>query len=72
MYQREVDVDTLNTVKSVLANVSSVSPSREQILTLLSQYIATCTYLLDLMSFSALALWTETADGHWYSSYTHV
>ena len=29
MYQREVDVDTPNAVKSVLANVSSVSPSSE-------------------------------------------
>ena len=31
MYQRKVDVDMLNTVKSVLADVSSVSPSSEQI-----------------------------------------
>ena len=30
MYQREVDVDMLNTVKSALADVSSVSPSSEQ------------------------------------------
>ena len=30
MYQRKVDVDTLNTVKSMLADVSSVSPSSEQ------------------------------------------
>ena len=30
MYQRKVDVDMLNTVKSVLADVSSVSPSSEQ------------------------------------------
>ena len=30
MYQREVDVDTLNAVKSLLADVSSVSPSSEQ------------------------------------------
>ena len=30
MYQRKVDVDMLNTVKSVLAEVSSVSPSSEQ------------------------------------------
>ena len=29
-YQRRVDVDMLNTVKSVLADVSSVSPSSEQ------------------------------------------
>ena len=29
MYQREVDVDMLNAVKSVLADVSSVSPSSE-------------------------------------------
>ena len=29
-YQRKVDVDMLNTVKSVLADVSSVSPSSEQ------------------------------------------
>ena len=27
MYQRKVDVDMLNTVKSVLADVSSISPS---------------------------------------------
>ena len=30
MYQREVDVDMLNAVKSMLADVSSVSPSSEQ------------------------------------------
>ena len=30
MYQREVDVDMLNAVKSLLADVSSVSPSSEQ------------------------------------------
>ena len=30
MYQRKVDVDMLNTVKSVLTDVSSVSPSSEQ------------------------------------------
>ena len=30
MYQRKVDVDMLNTVKSVLADVLSVSPSSEQ------------------------------------------
>ena len=30
MYERKVDVDMLNAVKSVLANVSSVSPSSEQ------------------------------------------
>ena len=27
MYQRKVDVDMLNAVKSVLADVSSISPS---------------------------------------------
>ena len=30
MYQRKVDVDMLNAVKSVLADVSSVSPSSDQ------------------------------------------
>ena len=30
MYQRKVDVDMLNAVKSVLADISSVSPSSEQ------------------------------------------
>ena len=30
MHQRKVDVDMLNAVKSVLADVSSVSPSSEQ------------------------------------------
>ena len=30
MYQRKVDVDMLNAVKGVLADVSSVSPSSEQ------------------------------------------
>ena len=30
MYQHEVDVDMLNAVKSLLADVSSVSPSSEQ------------------------------------------
>ena len=30
MYQRKVDVDMLNAVKSVLADVLSVSPSSEQ------------------------------------------
>ena len=29
MYQRKVDVDMLNAVESVLADVSSVSPSAE-------------------------------------------
>ena len=32
MYQRRVDVDMLNAIKSVLADVSSVSPSSEQYL----------------------------------------
>ena len=31
MYQRKVDVDMLNAVKSVLADVSSVSPSSERV-----------------------------------------
>ena len=30
MYQRKVDVDMLNAIKSLLADVSSVSPSSEQ------------------------------------------
>ena len=30
MYQRKVDVDTLNAIKSVLADVLSVSPLSEQ------------------------------------------
>ena len=30
MYQRKVDVDMLNAVKIMLADVSSVSPSSEQ------------------------------------------
>ena len=30
MHQREVDVDMLNAVKSLLADASSVSPSSEQ------------------------------------------
>ena len=30
MYQRKIDVDMLNVVKSVLADVSSVIPSSEQ------------------------------------------
>ena len=30
MYQREVHVDMLNAIKSLLADVSSVSPSSEQ------------------------------------------
>ena len=34
MYQRKVDLDMLNAVKSVLADVSSVSPSSEQRATL--------------------------------------
>ena len=34
IYQREVDVDMLNAVKSVLADVSSVSPSSGQKLVL--------------------------------------
>ena len=29
-YQRKVDVDMLNAVKSVLADISSISPSSEQ------------------------------------------
>ena len=35
MYQRKVNVDMLNAVKSVLADVSSVNPSSEQSLCLL-------------------------------------
>ena len=31
MYQRKVDVDMLNAVKSVLADVSSISPSSEEV-----------------------------------------
>ena len=30
MYQRKVDVDMLNAIRSVLADVSGVSPSSEQ------------------------------------------
>ena len=30
MYQRKVDVDMLNAVKSVWADISSISPSSEQ------------------------------------------
>ena len=30
MYQRKIDVDMLNVVNSVLADVSNVSPSSEQ------------------------------------------
>ena len=30
MYQRKVDVDMLNAIKSVLADISSISPSSEQ------------------------------------------
>ena len=30
MYQSKVDVDLINAIKSVLADVSSVSPSSEQ------------------------------------------
>ena len=30
MYQREVDVDMLNAVKSLLADVLNISPSSEQ------------------------------------------
>ena len=30
MYQSKVDVDLMNAIKSVLADVSSVSPSSEQ------------------------------------------
>ena len=33
MYQRKVDVDMLNAVKSMMADVSSVSPSSEPALT---------------------------------------
>ena len=33
MYQREVDIDMSNTIKSLLADVLSVSPSSEQRLT---------------------------------------
>ena len=29
MYQRKIDVDMLNAVKSVLADISSISPSSE-------------------------------------------
>ena len=36
IYQCEVDVDMLNAIKSLLADVSSVSPSSEQRVTLCS------------------------------------
>ena len=39
MYQREVDVDMLNTVKIVLADVSSVSPSSEERVILVVFYL---------------------------------
>ena len=39
MYQREVDVDMLNAVKSVLADVSSVSPSSEERVILVVFYL---------------------------------
>ena len=45
MYQRKVDVDLLNAVKSVLADVSSVSPSSELRIEYLScQLVCSCTY----------------------------
>ena len=43
MYQRKVDVDMLNAVKSVLADVSSVSPSSEQRLSIDHQGPASMT-----------------------------
>ena len=39
MYQCEVDVDMLNAVKSVLADVSSVSPSSEERVILVVFYL---------------------------------
>ena len=44
MYQRKVDVDMLKAVQSVLADVSSVSPSSEQSLNRSSLRKSSCKY----------------------------
>ena len=53
MYQRKVDVDMLNAVKSVLAIISSVSPSSEK---------ALCSYILSLYAVSSIS----TTTLRWY------
>ena len=54
MYQCKVDVDMLNTVKSVLADILSVSPSSELILSL----IALCSDEGLMLETSANTLYT--------------
>ena len=53
MYQRKVDMDMLNAVKSVLADISSVSPSSEQRSLHVRQYI---------VGFTAMPTQTKTSS----------
>ena len=59
MYQRKVDVDMLNAVKSVLADVSSVSPSSEQALRLCSDEGLTLETSAETL-FTAFSISTST------------
>ena len=73
MYQRTVDVGMLNAVKSVLADVSSISPSSEQ-----GQWARTCSDEGLTLETSANTLFTtfniSTSTLRWYicTSYRHA
>ena len=68
MYQRKVDVDMLNAVKSMLADVSSVSPSSELMLetstnTLFTAFsISTSTLEWYIVGFTATSTQTKTSE----------
>ena len=61
MYQHKVDVDMLNTLKSVLADVSSISPSSEQRASLLWWRALQTSANILFMAFSI-----STSTLHWY------
>ena len=54
MYQRKVGEDMLNAVKSVLADVSSASPSSEQKESICLTYMKWILYFLSFVSKSVL------------------
>ena len=49
MYQCKVDVDMLNAVKSVLADISSVSPSSEQLILIVEILVPKCVHIFTVM-----------------------
>ena len=69
MYQRKVDVDMLNAVKSVLADVSSVSPSSEMSAnTLFTAFsISKSTLCCYILRFTVTPMKTKTSSHrYWY------